>query len=342
MIPRSETPLGSALPDDLVIIDWISTPFHRSFNRSFFRVSRISPYSQFYVFDRELVDEHPRTTYSPPQIGRLARLQQVLRLCWLHRDKPILLLTYDPLCLPAVLALKGRVAVFEHNTVPENGLLSKHGVWQACLYRRCLRLAQYPEQANVLRRLRSRTAYVGSPLRINTIHNRHPQIDALLTPSHRLHADELIRIAPSIGHRSLIVKRSALSDSARLSLSSYYRLEEVEQIDMDRHLAPSRGVLISVVSAVRGSGWFNESIGRGVPLIISDPGARALFRETFPEYPFVNPDEIARPDNLDAALNDLRAFDFSDYIARHTQLFYSRLSDAFTDFLTPTGAHDRS
>lgn len=309
----------------MIFIDWISTSDHASFNRSFFSALSLTD-ACCYVFSKALIVSTVDCRVLESYKGRLGRALSVYKLCWKHRHDRIIFLTYDPVFLPLFSFIKPTLMVFEHNTTPEGGKWSKHAIWQRLFLRRILRMAQFPGQVEILQNLKQRVLFVGSPIlpvSLNEKKSLAPESGYFIAPSYRASLIEIDKIAPLIQGATIIVKQ-AVFESREAIHRSGVRIEPVEYIDLDMDDQKIHGVVITVNSRIRGTGWFNDAITRRLPIITTNNGARTLFRETFPNYPFVDLSTTTDKVTFGSQMATAKAFDPAQYVERHNELFRER------------------
>jgi hypothetical protein len=61
----------------------------------------------------------------------------------------------------------------------------------------------------------------------------------------------------------------------------------------ENDISNAKGIIITLQSDIRGTGWFNEAIGRGIPLLLSNKKIISVFTKTFPNYPFIDISNLA-------------------------------------------------
>lgn len=309
----------------MIFIDWISTPDHASFNRSFFSALRLTE-ALCYVFSKALMVSSVDCHLLKSHKGRLGRALSVYQLCWKHRNDRIIFLSYDPVLLPLFSSIKSTLMVFEHNTTPEGGKWSKHAIWQRLFLRRILRMAQFPGQVEILRNLKQRVFFVGSPISPVSLKEKKslaPEFGYFIAPSYRASLMQIDKIAPLIQGATIIVKQ-AVFESREAIHRSGVRIEPFEYIDLDTDCQKIHGVVITVNSRIRGTGWFNDAITRRLPIITMNNDARTLFRETFPNYPFVDLSATTDKVTFGSQMAAAKAFDPTQYVERHNELFRER------------------
>ena len=313
---------------DVLLIDWISPPNHKNFNRSFFSALGIEGYD-FHVFDVSLILGNQRTELHKGAGTRFFRFIKVLHIIFFSAKKKVFLLTYDPIFLP-ILTFSGKeIIVFEHNTVPDKGI-NKHALFQRFFFpKSVLRVCQYASQVERIRDLGGFSCLLGSPLRFMQRYNRGDWGDDLLlvAPSARERLVAILDFADMLTGSTIIAKKA--SDALNASLEPKLSGRNIELVLKNRVEISVNGgavdaVLITVSSDLRGSGWFNDAIGLGVPIVISCNKTRNLFEAEFPDYPFVFVADVADKSDLVEQLADIKNFDNEAYINAHNNCFRSR------------------
>jgi hypothetical protein len=278
----------------MIYIDWLSPCDHRSFNKSFFQIVAEKT-DVCFVFEKKLVIDDVDTIFIHQNKGRLKRFLCVLSLCLKYRAENLFFVTYDPFFIVFLSLLRLDISVFEHNTTPETTKLSKHSIWQFLFLSRFNRLAQFKGQFEILKKLGQKVFYVGSPLRIvkKTNGNCKSGSNYYLAPSYRMNLDELLRIIPSLGIRKVLVKKAAFDNSKNAHNDKYRRIIIPKLIITENDINNAKGIIITLQSDIRGTGWFNEAIGRGIPLLLTNKNIISVFMKTFPNYPFIDVSDLA-------------------------------------------------
>lgn len=311
----------------MIIIDWHSSEDHASFNESLLSGLELAR-TRLYVFSGKLFSSRHDNVLLTCEGNRVTRAWAVFQICWANRSDSILFLTYDPVFVVPLRLFCSRLLVYEHNTTPEGPSLSKHAVWQRLFCRNLIRLAQFPSQMEVLVKLKQRCVYLGSPLKRDASKAAAGTPESFLAPSWRFQAGELLKIKHILGEREVLIKRGALSDESVLALQRDLLVTPLDWIDLGKVLPRTIAIVVTISSNTRGSGWFNEAIRFGVPLIITNRDVQEIFRKTFPQYPFVDPSEVRSPDELDALLRAIRAFPHDKYVDDYNRGLRGRFADA--------------
>jgi hypothetical protein len=299
----------------MIYIDWISPGDHRSFNESFFKIVG-EKNDVCFVFDKKLVINDVDTIFINQNKGRLKRFLCVLSLCVKYRAEKFFFVTYDPFFIVFLSLLRLDISVFEHNTTPETTNLSKHSIWQLLFLGRFKRLAQFRGQFEILKKLNQKVFYIGSPLRIikKTTGKCKSSGNYYLAPSYRMDLDELLRIIPSLGISKVLVKKAAFDNSENAHIDKFRRMIIPKPHITENDINNAKGIIITLQSDIRGTGWFNEAIGRGIPLLLSNKKIISVFIKTFPNHPFIDISNLAdnkqgiNPENWNTSMSDHMAY----------------------------------
>lgn len=308
----------------MLFIDWISPPNHRNFNRSLFSALRPQG-ARCVVYNSELIIPEVECILVKQEKSRLAQAIRMFMLVIKNREREILFLTYDPVFLPFVCFFKKLIVVYEHNTTPEK-ILSKHSIWQKLFYKKIYRLAQFPAQYEMLSCLGAKAAYVGSPLMPNGGGHK-PHADYSLpfifaAPSNRVVVDELKQFSDLLNGATILVKTGATSTN--IDSPKKYKLKQLDRIEFYLADRDIDGVIITVRSRIRGSGWFNDAICHCTPILISNENARLLFEETFPEYPYIQLEKVKDRAHLENLMEEVSQFNSSNYVKLHNAQLRTR------------------
>lgn len=304
----------------MVFIDWISPKEHSNFNQSFFEAIDVND-ADLIVFSPELTLDNQNSMLISCHGGRFARALKVFKLCWKSRLKPIFLLSYDPILIPIIQIFCKNIFVFEHNTTPEGKRYFKHALWQRMFFWRIMRFAQFSSQYKMLKHLHQKCIFLGSPLR------KCPEIGArnnptiYMAPSDRLTAEELYKVQKLIGADEVIIRKSSFNENDIKAMKQKVNILPVSYIPFEEIIHKLKAIIIAVPSDLRGSGWFSEGIMHDIPIIITDEGMQKLFEETYPDYPYINPNRIHSTEELEEAINIINNFSQGQYIRNHNSKF---------------------
>lgn len=305
----------------MIIIDWISPPNHRNFNRALFSALELNN-SKCIVFSKNLMIPEIEGALLPHRSSRFGQALEIFRLLVKYRQSQVLLLTYDVAFLPIALILKRNLLVWEHNTTPEKEDWLK-GFWQRILFKGATRLAQFPGQKRRLLDLKQNVKYVGSPIfPSQPIHDKFADqrdISVYAAPSVRADLSYLADFLPVLGDCKIIVKNTAQGIDG---IDSPFIIP-VDWIAFTYLGIPLSGILITVNSEIRGSFWINEAIANNIPIIILNGFARNILKETFPDYPFC---DLTLLSDLKSRKNLFpnSGFDTRNYVRDHNMLLKER------------------
>jgi hypothetical protein len=303
----------------MIFIDWISTPYHVNFNKSLFSALELK-HALCYVFHQKLVINQVECQYIDMKSSRIYRTLEVVKLCWRHKKEKIVFVTYDPLFLPIFLIFKLDLIVYEHNTVPEKININKHVIWQRLLFWKVKRMAQFKGQVSVLKALKQNVCFVGSPI---LPPNQEYKVKGIkckyyIAPSYRANLDNIETIIPFLEKNKKIVVKTAVWKSSNIKSK---HITHIEHIDLDGDYTNICGVIITVTSRTRGTGWFNDAITFGLPIIVANKEAVTLFIENFPGYPFIDVSCPITKESLSSKLLEIREFNSQIYIEKHNSNF---------------------
>jgi len=314
----------------IVFIDWISTPNHANFNNAFFNCIELDN-ACCYVFDDKLQTDAIACRSARSGSGRFNRFLAVRELCRQHRGDKIIFLTYDPVLLPLTGHLGFRAMVFEHNTTPETKT-TKHAIWQKLFFHRFMRLTQFPAQQSFLEGIGQKSLYVGSPLqsekgmKLAKRRVRGPN-SYFIAPSHRASLKEIVKLAKLDSNIRTVVKKTVF-DRTPLPPDLVEYLIPVDRIDLTSTSENILGIIITVSSRLRGTGWFNDAVAHQLPIVISNHNAMMLYIETFPGFPYVALEQIDTANELFTQLEDPKYIVGKDMIFSHNQAVKSRFMSA--------------
>ena len=310
----------------MIFIDWISTKDHINFNRAFFFSLNVNN-SCCFIFSKELIVDEIRCILIKHKNGRIARTLSIIQLCWRYRNDQIVFVTYDPVFLPIIFFIKKKIIVFEHNTTPEEAKLSKHFIWQKLFFRNIFRMAQFHGQLEILEKLTRHTAFVGTPLTLadRSSVNINQSKKYFIAPSYRASLRYLERAVPFIQGSRLVIKKSVYKKDIKSQCSGIF-IDPVNRINLEEDYSNILGVIITVDSKVRGTGWFNDAIKYGIPVIITNVNANKIFKELFPGYPYINLVEINCQSLFNIKMREAINFNATSYVTKHNSDFKKRFA----------------
>lgn len=311
----------------IIFIDWISTSDHLNFNRAFFSAIKKSE-SKCYVFDSALISDGAEYIRLYASDNRIIRFLSVLKVVLQHRHEQIFLLTYDPVYIIFLQLFFNKIIVFEHNTVPERAW-TKHYILQKYFYsRRINRAAQFPAQLEMLNKITNSYFYLGSPIGTskNLFLEGTSSIDpnVFILPSYRANIPSLNAVSHLFVECTIVVKKKPKT-SERNYVVRGLDLRPLERIEFEFKGKRVCAAIISIMSQIRGTFWFNECFSNRIPILIVNESSKKLFQQTFENFPFVYLPDIKSRVSLIQKIKQIEKKDYSDLIDRNNQSFRERL-----------------
>ena len=304
----------------MIFIDWMSTPYHKNFNRAFF--DSIKPINgNCYVFNSSLLINELNCINIDSSTNRFLRAIKVFHICLKNKDQNLFFLTYDPLFIPLIKLIKGNIIVFEHNTTPDETKSKFYKIFQNLFYKNILRLAQFRGQYDVLKDMNQMVSYVGSPLRKKNNNEIAKENVAsnnkyFILPSYRASMSKFNLISNLIAPNLIYVK-SNQNNIYNQEFSKYENVFPIKNIELESDCRNIAGTFINIDSNSRGTGWYNESITHGIPIIICNNKTEQLFKETFPSYPYVKIDKNTTNEIFNKKFESLKDYNNLDYIEKY-------------------------
>tara|TARA_B100000787_G_scaffold30935_1_gene20784 strand:- start:10968 stop:11924 length:957 start_codon:yes stop_codon:yes gene_type:complete len=313
---------------DVTFIDWISPINHRTFNRSFFSSIGIEK-SDYYIFSREL--EIPSLTNYVLSEGhsRTARAIHVLRIIFKNRKRKVVLITYDPIFIIVALLFARRLFVIEHNTTPEKPRFFKHAVWQLIFLRGLTRLALFKEQVTVLEKLKQKCIYLGSPIPVYKSSKQEfiPTEKYYLSPSYRAETKDLGPLANIFAKSPLMVKKATAISTEDFDGHAVI-LRYFNFIDLEKERHNIKAIIISGDMGARISGWVNEGLGYGVPILAANNQVEEAMDNNFPGFPFVRGSLLRQGQNPDEMLDATLVFNYLESVVDNNRSVAKRFNSA--------------
>lgn len=308
----------------MIFIDWISTPYHRNFNRAFFDAIEITK-GICYVFSKSLIIDEVNCIEIKSKDNRFSRAIEVIKICIKHKNQKIFFLTYDPVLVPILKLIKSKFFVFEHNTTPDETKSHLYKKFQKIFYKNIIRLAQFPGQYEILKDMNQCVTYLGSPLRKKNseeilLEKNISKRQYFILPSYRASMPDQNLIKNLISPNYIYVK----VNSNNTHNDKFFKKNDVIRVDSIELETDNKNILgtfINVNSDVRGTGWYNESITHSLPILICNNKTEKLFKETFPLYPYLKIEKNISNEFFYSSLNQLRKFNNINYIDNHNDKF---------------------
>lgn len=290
-----------------LFIDWISPEYHNAFNDAFFNAIKAKD-EEVIFFNNKCELKNQNVSYIiDSNNGRLARMFSVLKLVRKSK-KPIFFLSYDWLFIIPLLFFKNSFYVFEHNTTPYKNEKIKLLI-QKIFLKKLIRLAQFPQQKLRLDEINQKAHFLGSPLQSFNDRNDLNSKEYILVPSDRISKDCIAIINEYSKKYNFLIRSSALR-IAKINASNLdHSTSIVDWFDIQNKHANIKSIFIATDDSIRGSGWFNEAISRGIPILFLKKNMSEVFSRTFPGY---NYKLIQSVKDFDIAIKDLKILNSSE------------------------------
>jgi|TARA_B110000438_G_scaffold64797_1_gene65345 hypothetical protein len=305
-----------------LFIDWISPEYHNGFNQAFFDAINVKD-SSIIFFNKKCTISNQNIKYvDKPHQGRLARMISVY-IEAIKSKKPIFFLTYDHIYIIPLLLFKKDIFVFEHNTTPYRREKIK-SIIQKIFLKKLNRFCQFEKQNERLLDINQKSSYIGSPLlKINNLNNIKSS-KYIIIPSDRVSPDSIKVINDCAKKYNIVIRKSAIKN-AKIDIKDLNpSVQIVEWFDLDGRHSNIEGILIATDDDIRGSGWFNEAVSRGVPILFMYRNISNIFASTFPGYSYA----LAKNANdLEEGISDFRRpseQELSDIIINYNLKFSDR------------------
>jgi|TARA_B110000259_G_scaffold188481_1_gene247972 hypothetical protein len=306
----------------MVLIDWWSPEPHAEFNKVFFNLFP-SP-TKLFVFNKKLSDLSSRCVVKKNYKSRLFRALSVIKICWKHRDEKIFFVSYDVLFIPILQLFVSKIFCYEHNTTPEKKH-NKHAIWQRITFFRIIRCCQSKSQNEMLLKLKQKTFWLGLPISEYKNLHRIDKDPAFIIASEQSKLSDFKFLLPKLYGKIIVKKSLSIPESDK-----HTRYEIVDRIEIPEHFKRTESIIISLQSSTRSTGWYNEAISYGIPLIILYPTQQKVFESTFPDYPYIKGDAINCKEDLRKKIKKIKSFDNKNYIdsyMRNIEVRFSSLLD---------------
>ena len=287
---------------NFLYIDWISSEYHNSFNDAFFNALKTKN-NEVIFFNSKCELKNQKVSYiNDLNNSRVARLFSVIKLVK-KSNKPIFFLSYDWLLIIPLLFFKRNFYAFEHNTVPYRNEKLKL-LLQKIFLKKLIRLTQFPQQTTRLHEINQKTHFIGSPLQSYKNEKNLNSKEYILIPSDRISKECLKLINICSKKCNLLIRSSALSNAQIDPNQLDSSISIVDWFDIQNNHSNIKSILIATDDNIRGSGWFNESISRGIPILFFEKNMSEIFKKTFPNYKY---HLIQSIEEFDIAINDLES-----------------------------------
>lgn len=307
----------------LVLIDWLSPPTHAEFNQNLYKSLECD--FTLYVYHEDLANSNIECIIQSRPSSRLSHALEVLKICWKHRNKKILFITYDDLYAWIPQFFVKTIFSFEHKTTPDRSLLDKHALWQRLLFYKIQRLCQSKAQEEVLKKMGQRSDWLGLPISETDIQKKEEHAGSFLMVSELINID-LAKVVSNILYGEVKIKKS-VRNLKNLSLKGVSMIKKVDRFEFPEDLLTTEAFVLLTDSPVRGSGWFVEAIKFGIPLVLVTSEQQNVFEGTFPGYPYIKGNKIANQSELKSEIAKIRDFNTSKYVNLYMNEFKKRLVD---------------
>ncbi len=185
-------------------------------------------------------------------------------------------------------------------------------------------MAQFKGQRNFLIKIKQNVIYLGSPLLNLKFKKKNFYKKSInkyfISPSYREDLSLLQKKLNLLKDYKIFLKSILFND--RLTVknlpSNFYLVKRIKIDNFEKNIL---GIIVSINSSIRGSGWFNEAISRGIPIIILSKKTRKLFIETFPNYPHIFLDNIKNINHLKKEIKRIKKFKSKKYLIKHNRKF---------------------
>lgn len=289
---------------NFLFIDWISPEYHNAFNDAFFHALKTKD-EDVVFFNSKCRLKNQKVSYiNNLNNGRLARLFSIIKLVRESKN-PIFFLSYDWLLIIPLLFFKKKIYAFEHNTVPHRNEKIKTFI-QKIFLKKLIRITQFPQQTARLNEMNQQAYFLGSPLQSYKNEKNLNLKEYILIPSDRISKKSLKMINICSKKCNLILRSSALRN-AKIDFNQLdSSISIVDWLDIQNKHSNIKSILIATDDNIRGSGWFNESISRGIPILFLQKNMSEIFNNTFPNYKYKL---IQSVEDFDIAINNLKSLE---------------------------------
>ena len=309
----------------VVLIDWWSPPRHLEFNRNFYSMTK--EVTNLYVYNADLRGLGDKCIIKNNYISRVRLALSVYGVCWKNRHNTILFMSYDDIFLPIVQLFVKTIFCYEHNTTPEKVWGNKHAAWQRFTFFNIKRLCQSKSQCRILTQMGQKPIWLGLPVSAPVDHKTIDNIPTFIFVSEQMSLHEAKKLIPVLYGKVIAKTDTKLFDNLK---SDRFSVELTDKISIPRHFLSAQALVIALESSVRGTGWYNEAICYGIPLIITSKGQQEVFETTYPGYPYIKGDEVVSVESLKEKIFVLKEFDNKSYIKNYMIKLELRLESALS------------
>jgi len=123
---------------------------------------------------------------------------------------------------------------------------------------------------------------------------------------------------------NIVIRNSALKSAKINKKDLNPSIEVVEWLDVEEKHSNIEGILIATDDDLRGSGWFNEAISRGLCIFFIYKNMSNIFASTFPNY---NYSVIKNAEDIEKGISAFAKFsekDINNLIINYNNKFSDR------------------
>ena len=307
----------------VVLIDWWSPEPHAEFNKTFYPL--VCAASKLYVFNNKLSGLGRKCIVKKNHKNRIVRALSVFRICWKHRRSKLFFVSYDDVFLPFIQVFVKKIFCYEHNTTPERSFGNKHAVWQKLTFFTIYRCCQSKSQLDILQEMGQKCMWLGFPISKTVSLVPETFGPVFVFVSERFSVLDAQTVMPKLYGRVVAKKQTSRIDE--ISLPEDLQLDLVDRISIPLDFLNAEAVVVALESSVRGTGWYNEAITYGIPIIITSAGQQLVFETTYPNYPYIKGNTLKSKDDLKAHVNKIKGFDNKKYVKNYMNGMKMRLSN---------------
>ncbi len=307
----------------MIVIDWWSPEPHAEFNKNLYAILKNA--SKIYIFNIALASSCGKTVIIKNTSNRFLRALLVFKICWKHRHSRLIFASYDDLFIPFIQLYVKKIFCYEHNTTPDYIVRNKHAIWQRLTFRKITRLCQSKSQLDILREMGQKSFWLGLPISKTVNLTQESEEPVFIFCSEQFSDQEAKSVIPYLYGR--ILAKKSLDLSKKISFPENLKVDLVDSILIPSDFLNVQAFVIALNSSVRGTGWYNEAIVYGIPLIITSAGQQHVFETTYPEYPFIKGNALKSSEDLMKQIVEIKKFDNANYVKKYTKDLQFRLEN---------------
>ena len=294
----------------MILIDWKSPASHADFNKNFYSLVRNA--SRLYIYNDKLFGLAGKCVVKRNHKSRIVRALSVFKICWKHRRSKLVFISYDDVFLPFIQLFVKSIFCYEHNTTPEFISSNKHAVWQKLTFCTINRLCQSRSQLSILKEMGQRSYWLGVPV-FETISSPSKGLDPkFIFVSERFLVSDVGKVIPYLYGE--VLAKNSISRIGEIVFPKGLKLSLVRRISIPSDFLDAEALVVALDSSVRGTGWYNEAISYGIPLVITSLGQQQVFETTYPDYPYIKGDTLKSKEDLKALISQIKNFDNIKYV----------------------------